>query len=210
MKIILLNGSPKINNQSASGALLEELCSFLPPKETALFAAHKPILDENILYAIERAQALALAFPLYVDGIPSHLLHCMKQIQDYFKNKEHSLTVYAIVNCGFYESHQTAISLEIIANWCACCGFIWGQGAGIGGGGIMPYLQNVPSGHGPRKNISAVLKTLAENITKTNIGEPLFAVPNVPRFLYKMSAETGWRQMAKANGLKRKALFTRK
>ena len=210
MKTILLNGSPKTNNQSASGVLLEELRSFLPEKETALFDAQKPALDENTLHAIEQAQVLVLAFPLYVDGIPSHLLHCMEQIQDYFKNKEHSLTVYAIVNCGFYESRQNTIALEIIANWCTRCGFIWGQGAGIGGGGMMLYLQNIPSGHGPRKNISAALKTLAENITKTNTGDHLFAIPNFPRFLYKMSAEAGWRQMAKANCLKRKALFTRK
>lgn len=210
MKIVLLNGSPKAKNESASAALLEELNALLTEAEVSSFAAHKPALDEAALPSIEQAQALVLAFPLYVDGVPSHILYCMEQIQNYFKDKKHPLTVYTIINCGFFEGHQAAVALEITANWCARCGFAWGQGAGVGGGGMLLFLKNVPSGCGPRKNISAALNTMADNILNGRSASPIFTSPNFPRFLYKMSAESGWRQTVKVNGLKTKALFTRK
>ncbi|HAW69762.1 MAG TPA: hypothetical protein DHD79_09105, partial [Firmicutes bacterium] len=77
---------------------------------------------------------LVFAFPLYVDGIPSHLLSCLSQMEGYLKplaSKE--MRVYAIVNCGFYEGRQNQHALDMMQNWCAKTRLIWGHGLGIGG-----------------------------------------------------------------------------
>lgn len=82
-----------------------------------------------------------------------------------------------------------------------------GTRGGIGAGGMLPMVRNVPIGHGPKRNLGNAFKILSTNISNLLEGEPIYVTTNFPRFAYKISAEFGWKQMAKANGLKRRDLF---
>lgn len=124
--------------------------------------------------------------------------------------KEKEIIVYSLVNCGFYEGHQNELAIEMMENWCAKAGLKWGQGIGIGVGGMLPSLKRIPMGHGPKKNLQKAFKQLANNILKCTSEENIFITANFPRVLYKLAAEMGWRQSIKANGLKRKDLFLKK
>lgn len=212
MKIALINGSPKIEN-SASGCLLKELKAFLEYNNNIISEYHfnKTQLSREEMEQLAQCNVLIFAFPIYVDGIPSHLLNCLMQLESFFSAIEKkNIIVYSIVNCGFYEGHQTAIAIEMMRNWCIKSGLCWGQGVGVGAGGMLVSIKNVSIGYGPKKNLGVAFKKLADNILKRSSGEDIFITANFPRILYKLAAEMGWRKSIKANGLKRKDLFLKK
>lgn len=212
MKIAFINGSPKIKN-SASACILQELKAFLNQDSNTIYeySFKKPQLSIKEMQPLVECDVLVFAFPLYVDAIPSHLLSCLIQLEMFFASiREKDITVYSLVNCGFYEANQNHLAIEIMKNWCIRSGLKWGQGVGIGAGGMLPGLNNVPIGHGPKKNLEKALKWLSNNILKCTSEENIFITANFPRVLYKVAAEMGWRQAIKENGLKRKELFLRK
>lgn len=204
----LVNGSPKVKN-SASGCVLQELKSLLLADHEIIECHFKSAeISNHDLEQITNCNTLVFAFPLYVDGIPSHLLSCLYQMETFLKTKPtKKISVYALVNCGFYEGHQNAIALEMMKNWCEKAKLNWGQGIGIGGGGMLPILSEVPDGKGPKKNFSKALRAIAGSISTGTSGDNIFISPNFPRLAYKLAAEMGWRKQIKANGLKHKDLF---
>lgn len=207
MNITLINASPK-RKDSASGVILDELKGQLSGHSVAEFCLRTPELSESFhLDALAKQDIVVFAFPLYVDGIPSHLLHCLVEMESYFKTMHSQLEVYAIANCGFFEGIQNRYALQLMKNWCKKSNLRWGQGIGIGGGGMLPGIKNVPPGKGPKKDISHVLQELAENIAAGKSAENRYASPNIPRFTYKLAAEMEWRMQIRQNGLKRKDLF---
>ena len=188
--------------------LLDELKSLRSDDCITEYGFHTPALPSEMdLEAFAQQDAAIFAFPLYVDGVPSHLLNCLCRLEQYFVKHSSNLTIYAIVNCGFFEGNQNRYALQIMKNWCVRSGLKWGQGIGIGGGGMLTGLQSVPAGKGPRKNFSAAIGQLSEHITVGTSEEDIYVLPNVPRFAYKMGAEVEWRQQIKANGLTENDLF---
>ena len=211
MKIALINGSPKTKD-SASEFILGALKPLLTDdNEMIEYHLKSSMLNDHDLERMAACNALVFAFPLYVDGIPSHLVSCLYQMETFFSRQSTKrIVVYALVNNGFYEGRQNSIALELMENWCEKAQLIWGQGIGIGGGGMLPLLSGVPDGQGPKKNLWVALKTLTSCILTGSVADNLFISPNFPKFAYKIAAEMGWRQQAKANGLRVKDLFTQK
>ena len=116
--------------------------------------------------------------------------------------------VYCMINNGFFEGRQNHIALDQMKNWCNAMGLTWGQGIGIGAGEMLPFLKDIPLGHGPNKNIGRSFKELACNITALDGGKDLFISPNWPRLLWKIQASLLYfYPLAKKNGLKKKDLF---
>lgn len=205
MRVALINGSPKVRD-SASGILLEDLKEYLGKKaETAELGFHTAALSAETMEELAATDALVIACPLYVDSIPGHLLSCLVQIEEArLQNPE--ISVYGIVNCGFYEGIQAEYALKILQNWSIKAGFCWGGGIGVGGGGGLAMMPKVESGHGPRVPIEKALAVLAGGILQKEARENQYVSVAFPRFLYRLAAQTGWRQMIKANGGKRKDL----
>lgn len=106
MKVALINGSPKISG-SASSAILQDLRSLLEADSNAICEYHfrKPVVSPTAVAALSDSDVLVFAFPLYVDGIPSHLLSCLVQLEQSLAKVNREITVYAVANCGFYEGH---------------------------------------------------------------------------------------------------------
>lgn len=208
MKIALINGSPKGKN-SASAGLLADLKLHMGSQ--AVFTdieLCKNSVSEELLTELARTDVWVLACPLYVDGIPSHLLSCLIQLEKAGLSSKKT-AVYGIVNCGFYEGIQAAPALSILENWCAKAGLLWGGGIGVGGGGALSQIPDVKGGHGPKAPIYKALQALADTIFHEKTQENHYVSIAFPRFLYKMAAEAGWRQMIKRNGGKRSDLGKR-
>lgn len=211
MNIAMINGSPKPTG-SNSGLLLgmlepliangNELHSYTPNK--------RPLTPEEYS-ELCRMDVLVLAFPLYNDGIPSHLFQLLVTLEGYLKTeREREIYVYVLINNGFYEGEQNQIALDILRHWCARAGVHFGQGIGHGAGEMLGSLGNVPLGRGPLKNLGRAMHSLAESIQSRNSGESLLINPNFPRFAWKWSAtHFFWHGTARRNGLKPKDLRRR-
>jgi hypothetical protein len=211
MKLAFINGSPKAKD-SASECILKMLKNLFNNNDMiSEYNFRKPHLDNKEIEQICQCNVIVMAFPLYVDGIPAHLLSCLYEMERFFKTSPNpNIKVYALVNSGFYEGKQNSLALEMVENWCEKCGISFGQGIGIGGGGMFPSMTNVPDGKGPKKKSYEALKILSKNISTNSSAENIFISPSFPRFAYKLSAEVGWRQKIKSNGLSKKDLFLRK
>ena len=203
MRIALINGSPK-GSKSASQVILNFAKGTLPKYIDCVSINLKDAnVKKNVLRKIAGCDVLIWAFPLYVDAVPSHVLPWFYELEKYFNDREGPKPrVYALVNCGFYEADQNEIMLEIIKNWCAKSGLIWGQGIGFGAGGVFYGLRNIPLGKWPFKNMEKTLKSFAVNLLAEKSAPDLFVSPNFPRFSYKIVAEFGWRRAIIRNGLK--------
>lgn len=215
MKIALLNGSPKAKNSSTE-ILLADLKRCLSEQteivETALRSTTN--LEENVT-ELQTADAWVISCPLYVDGIPGHLLSCLAEFEKYHHKKynrengtseQHNIHVYGIVNCGFYEGIQAETALEILENWCVKSGFIWSGGIGVGGGGALAMMNSPKPGTGPKAPVDKALQAMADKILKREIQPNCYVSVAFPRFLYKMAAQMGWRQLIRANGGRAKDL----
>lgn len=211
MKIALINGSPKIKD-SASAFLLEKLQGLLDQKETVFTHFHfsTPILCQDEMALLLDNEVLLFAFPLYIDAIPSHLLHCLVSLEDFFTKNKKDILVYSLVNCGFFEGSHNKVALEIMENWTKKSGLTWGQGLGIGGGPMLSSLKTTPLNQGPMKNLGQGLGEIAHHILTHSSNANIFVEPNFPKLAYKLSGEMGWRKRGKLSGLSRKDLFTQK
>ena len=205
MRIVLINGSPK-RKGSSSGVLLEDLKRFLSAKsEVTETAMHLPSVTEETIKELNDADALVFAYPLYVDCVPAHLLSCLVQLEKE-RSHEREIPVYGIVNCGFYEGIQAEPALQVLQNWSVKAGFRWGGGIGIGGGGGLAMMSGPKPGKGPKAPVDQELESLAEQILRCETKANRYVSVAFPRFLYRLAAQMGWRQMIRANGGKVKDL----
>lgn len=205
MMVALINGSPKVKN-SASGALLEDVKTYLSEKaEVIELALRTATLPDEAKEMLTKADAWVFAFPLYVDGIPGHVLSCLMQIEE-LQMSMAQVHVYGIAKCGFYEGVQNELALEVLENWCIKNGCTWAGGIGIGGGGSLAQLPKLAYGQGPKAPVDFALHDLAESMLQGKTKENQFVTVGMPRFLYKLAAQMGWRQTIKANGGKSRDL----
>ena len=159
----------------------------------------------------ENCDAYVFAFPLYVDGIPSHLLGALMEHE---KGMPIGARVYAMVNNGFYEGVQNAPAVSMLRNWCARAGLVWGQGLGIGAGEVLRQIPIPISnvfGYSSMKMLRRALDTLAGHILAGGGGEDIFTHPKFPllRALYIFGGNAAFHLQGKMNGLSKQKMKRR-
>ena len=135
MKTVFINDSPK-KRFCASAYFLFLQRLFVGGKKVTL-KLRTPADHEAILKELDDAQAVVFALPLYVDGVPSHVLRFLEKMEAYCKEKGLRLNVYSIANNGFIEGKQNEPLMQTFENFCARAGLAWGGGVGIGGGVML-------------------------------------------------------------------------
>lgn len=215
MKVALVNGSPR-GTKSSSLNILKGLKTYLQEDisiEIEDFMWNLPNSGLKDFEKILSCDAIVFSFPLYIDSIPSNLLQNLVNFEEYIKNNKplfsKEINVYVTINNGFFDGKQNCLAIENIEYFCDHVGFKYKQGLGIGGGGMLPSIENVPYGHGPKKSIGNELKKLADNIKLSKGSTTTFIEPNFPGFIYKIMAQTGWRKAIKRNGLRKKDIGRR-
>ncbi len=204
MRIALINGSPKAKNSTGS-ILLEELEEYLGENaEVIHFGVHSPTIREEVIEELSKIDVWVFASPLYLDGIPGHLLSCLMQLEKACIQKR--IHIYGIVNCGFYEGIQAELALRILQNWCYKVNFVWRGGIGVGGGEGLAMMPKQNRGHGPKVPIDRALEKLSNTIIKGEEQANDYVSVAFPRFFYKIAGQMRWRRMIKENGGKARDL----
>ena len=139
-KTVLINCSPK-KKLSVSGFLMKFAGVLIRGKKEYL-PLRIPSDHAAILQALKTAGKVVFVTPLYVDGVPSHMLPFMKEMEAFCRENGLRIKVYAIANNGFIEGKQNEPLMQVMENFCAHSGLEWCGGIGIGGG-VMLNVERI-------------------------------------------------------------------
>jgi NAD(P)H-dependent FMN reductase len=208
-KAVLLIGSPK-GKKSASRALGDRLMAGLSGRGVAseTHSLTRAVEAEDsaaaMLEAVEKADILVFAFPLYVDQLPAPVVWALDQIAERCK-QSHSYPLpwlAAIVQSGFPETHQNLPALEIMRRYAELSGFRWAGGLAMGMGGAVSG-QGSGNREGMLRHVFRGLDLAAAELSEDRpIPEEavsLFGRRFIPRWLYFLMANFGWRQQARGH-----------
>ncbi len=141
MKTVFINCSPKKRFCSSAYFLGLQRLFVKGKKVTEKLRNqrdHQRILDE-----LPDADAVVFCLPLYVDGVPSHVLSFLKEMELFCKENSIRLKLYSISNNGFIEGNQSEPLLRVFQNFCERSNLEWGGGIGIGGGVMLNVYRIV-------------------------------------------------------------------
>ena len=135
MKTVLINCSPK--KRFCASAYFLSLQRLFIGGEKVTEKLRTPADCDRILAQLDDAQAVVFGVPLYVDGVPSHVLRFMEKMETYCRDNGLALRVYCIANNGFIEGCQNEPLMQVFEHFCTRAGLDWGGGVGIGGGVML-------------------------------------------------------------------------
>ena len=139
MNITVLNVSPK--KKGGASRFFSKLLKVLLAGNKVTTADIRNMGDyENALSLLEGADAAVVSSPLYVDGIPAHMLGFLEKAEALCREKGCRFKLYIISNCGFIEGCQNKTHLNMYEAWCRRAGAEYGGGLGIGGGVMLHVL----------------------------------------------------------------------
>jgi hypothetical protein len=139
MNVTIINASPK-KKGGASAFFAKVLRCMLFPHKVITKSIGVSRNYEDIFETIKTVDSVVISVPLYVDGIPSHFIFFLKQMEQYCINNKCRFMLYIISNSGFVGGHQNQAHLEQYKCWCERAKIAWGGGLGIGGGVMLHVL----------------------------------------------------------------------
>ncbi len=216
-RALLLVGSPrapKSNSEMLGAYLMSRLAERGLEPTTARVGRTMPDrarLDE-IAEAVEAADLVVIAAPLYVDCVPAQLTRVLEDLAERrraakasepVETREPSPGLTVILNCGFPEAHHNNTALRIYETFARQAGMTWLGGVGMGMGEM---LDRRPLDAAPRpverirRAIDLAAESLADGRPLPEQVQELIARPSIPRWLYNVMADRSWRKQAKRHG----------
>jgi len=207
---LLLIGSPKLAGESSSESLgtylLERLAERDIQTETHYVARamRTETRTQELLEAVDRADLIILAFPLYVDSLPYLAIEALERIAAHRQAQPASAagSLLAIANCGFPEVRHNDMALAICEQFTAAAGLRWAGGLALGEGGAINGQPLAKAG-GMVHNVVAALDLAAAALAES---EPvpaeaiaLMARPFIPASAYMLMGDLGWLMQARRN-----------
>lgn len=161
----------------------------------------------RLLDAVDGSDLVVLVFPLYVGSLTAPLTRLLELVAERRTRvaSQGSSRLAAVVQCGFPESRQCDTAVGICRLFAERTGMRWADALAMGmGGSIGEDIGKLPGGG---KNILDALKMTAESLAKGGSvpveATTLFARPLMPRWLYTMFGNLGWRMQLRKNKARR-------
>ncbi len=209
-RALLLVGSPR-NQKSNSNSLGTYLFDRLNARgiRTEIIYCYKLLRSsdrmEELIDAVNSADLVVLAFPLYVDSLPAPLIGVLEHIASARKGRETGNQFFAsIANCGFPEAAHTKIALRICESFAQQAGFEWAGSLSLGGGeviGGIPLVQGGGRTFRIRKSLNLAAKALAMGKAIPKQAQDIMEKPFIPHWVYRLMGGMGWKKKAKDYGV---------
>ena len=213
-RALLLVGSPKTRKStsySLGGYLFEQLAARSIHTETIYLHAvlRNAKKFQALLEAVEAADLVVLAFPIYVDALPAPVIEALERVTLHRQERDavQPQLFAAIANCGFPEAYQTATGLAICKTFAQQAGFEWAGSLALGGGGMV---NGFPLAEGGGKTIfmRQALELAADGLVQRGaipkVAREGLAKPLIPHWLYWLVALRRVLLDAKGNGALRR------
>ena len=209
-RAVLLVGSPRTKNSTSAslgGYLFEQLSA--RGVETQTIQIHTSVNSQErmaaMYTAIDNADLVVLAFPLYVDSLPAPVISALEKISAYRKGDAAPIRFSAIVNCGFPGANHNDTAIAISSEFARQNGFAWMGGLSLGAGqGIVhgAPLNELDGRAIPlRQALNLAAEALANGQPIPQPARDLFAKPIIPGWMYTFMGRFGWEQQAKHYGV---------
>ncbi len=217
-RAVLLVGSPrtrKSSSQALGGYLFDQLA--LGQVETKTFYIHTSLYSQErmqaLMEAVDAADLVMLAFPLYVDSLPAPVMAALERISTRRLGKSGNRPRFAaIANCGFPEAAHNRTALAICEAFARQAGFDWAGALSLGAGEGLVHGVPLAEAGGPAIPIRKALDLAAAALLRGEAIPPdaadLLAKPIIPGWAYRWMGVYGWKKQAKQygvqNGMQRK------
>lgn len=212
MNVSILIGSPK-GRKSASFMLGSRLAEGLRMHGASLseLLVHNGLRSEEgtalLLDAVDASELVVFAFPLYVDSLPAPLTRLLELIAE----RRASVApagmprLAVLVQCGFPEPHQCDTAVGICRLFAERTGMRWAGALAMGmGGSLGEDFRKVPGGgRDLLKALDMASEALAGGGEIPEEAARLFAKPLMPRWVYTLFGNLGWRMQLRKNRARR-------
>ncbi len=210
---LLLVGSPKTRKStsvSLGGYLYQQLeKQGVHTKTIYLYTVlSSPRRWLALLDALDAADLVTLAFPIYVDTLPAPVIRALERLaahrQDRGQTRRQLFT--AIANCGLPEVEHTRQGLANCQVFASQSDFIWAGSLALGKGEIINGVPLVEGGGMTMKirqglDLAALAMARGEGIPEE--ASNMVAKPIVPHWLYRIMGWWRTRRWAKSHGAQR-------
>ena len=213
-RTLLLIGSakkPRSNSQSLGSYLMEKLEEKGAEIQTILI--HRALRSEGgimaMLKAVEAADLVVLAFPLYIDSLPANVIKALEEIAWYRESytEPRAQRFMAIVNCGLPEASHNDTAITICRRFASEADFTWAGSLSLGGGESINE-KPLAEVHGMVRNVIKALDLTTDALARS---EPvpqkavdLMAKPMMPNWFYRMAGSLRWWRDAGRAGVRQR------
>ena len=206
-RALLLVGSPR-TRKSTSHVLGSYLFEQLQARSIQIKTIYPHTVlrstakTRELLDAVEEADLVTLAFPLYVDSLPAPVIDTLERIAAHRRGRHGRPQFFAaIVNCGFPEVVHNATALAISETFAKQAGFKWAGSLALGGGGALNGAPLTGRRTAPlRRALEMAATTLAEGRPIPTAAQEFFDTWKISQLAYRLVGNVGWYFTARPYG----------
>jgi len=198
--VLLLVGSPKGLERGSSARLGRLLVDGLTQRGWASNAIHLHAAVANdegrreLVAAVDQADVVVLAAPLYVDYLPAPAVRALECIAANRQERrgESRPRFVSLIQCGFVEPNQNDTCQRILERFADHAGLEWVTGISLGSAGRI-----VKRG---RRALALLAEALDLEILVPQEVQQLSQSPRAPGWLYVLAGNLMWRRLARRHG----------
>ncbi len=226
---LLLVGSPKVQNNSNSallgGYVLDTMR--LAGWNTTMLKPDRSVLQEEgraaLCAAVDRADVVIVAFPLYIDTLPYLVVKAMEVIAEHKRKSsgKRPQRLFALANNGYPEFHHSIVALANCRCFADRCGMYWAGGLATGAGEMIGRKHKNGNGQhpeGPVRKVFEALEDAGETLARGNTVQyetqrrfTRTPIPFMPFVLWRRMFRTAgnkcWDTQAEQNGVTKEEMY---